>query len=333
MSNNHPQGSAALLIKTVNRKTLAVFSVRAIGEDVILNTVDLNLNATNNLGSTNYLSSVGLYVGDFLVSNLQNVAVETDVTFTLNWTIPANTTQDITVKGLTNTLGSDASYSLITTWSAYTGYGLSSGKALSSAADTGTSAITIYGTGTATLAQDVTKTPYSQGVLAPTNNIVLGALKVYAQREDQRLKALVVTPQATGKVTTLTIYSDDGLTALTNPVSEASGVFSFAVTDILSDIIFSKGVYKTIVLKGNIPAASDGTTGFYLTIASSTSQFKTTGLDSGSDFDAGVPVGSLPFNFKFTSPFDGGTYSFDKTIVEMKKNASSPSAQLIAEAM
>jgi hypothetical protein len=115
MSASHPQGADALIIKTTNKKDLAKFDVRANGGSIILNTINVDFSITDNGGANNvysttsYLSSVGLYDGDALVSDLVTVdgddATDPDaVAFSLNLTIPANTTKTLTVKGITNTL-------------------------------------------------------------------------------------------------------------------------------------------------------------------------------------------------------------------------------------
>ena len=326
MSSAHPQGSAALLVASTSSKTIAAFSVRAIGEDVIFNTIDMRFNATNDLTTTRYLSGVGLYVDGALASDLLTVDDEGTQSFSLNLTIPANTTKDIVVKAITSTLGTgETSWTLITTWYGYSGYGLSSGESLTNADTLATSQITIYAAGTASLSADYTKTPYSQGVLAPSNAVVLGALKVRADREDQRLYRLVVTPSAGSQLSSLTLYAEDGTTQLSNPVTPSSSspyAFSFTTDDFLTEIIFYKGVYKTILLKGNV--RSDATeTPFYLTITAGADQFETVGMDSGQTFDA--TLGSALNFYHDTSPYPYGKFVFDDNIVEMKKRSDSPS--------
>jgi len=71
-SSLHPAGTAAAFIKTVNSKTLSVFSVRAVGENVIVNTINLTFVGSDTINDTNYLTSVGLYDGDTLISDLKD---------------------------------------------------------------------------------------------------------------------------------------------------------------------------------------------------------------------------------------------------------------------
>jgi len=64
-SSSHPTGTGASFIETTNSKTIAVFSVRAVGEAVMESTVSIKF---SNLSSAHSLTSVGLYVDDALVS-------------------------------------------------------------------------------------------------------------------------------------------------------------------------------------------------------------------------------------------------------------------------
>jgi len=336
MSSNHPQGANALLIKTSNKKTIAVFSVRAEGEDIILSTLPVRfVNATDALTASNYLSGVGIYDGDSLVSDLKDVTVETDLNFSMNYTIPANTTKELSVKAITNPLTAATNGdSLSTTWSGYTAYGLSSGETLTSTSDVVTSALTIYPSGKATASNDTVRTPYSQGILAPLTNVTIGAVRVYAQREDLKLTDLVVTVSGTGyddeaDITTVTLYDENGV-MLSNPKAYDNGAddttdtFTFAQSDLLSDVVFTKNAYKSILVKANISNSAEGTTAFTVSVADAVNQMKFTGQDSGTAYDFSTDQ-SGNFSSAFSSPYAGGTFSFDNTIVEIKKAASSPS--------
>lgn len=331
MGAAHPQGAAGLIIKTTNKKDLAKFDIRANGGDIILNTIKVKMvDTTDALTTSNYVSSVGLYDGDALVSDLKDITAETDQTFSLNWTVPANTTRVLSVKGITNTLtAATTGDAFATTFSEYSGFGLASGATISSTSDVTSTGITIYAAGTSTLSADSVKTPYSQGILAPVNNITLGALKVYAQREDLKLKALTLTVAGTGyddenDISTVTLYADDGVTVLSNPVTFVNGTddttdtFTFAAADFLNDIVFTKNQYKTVLVKGNLASGADGSTAVTMSVAAG-ADITFTGQDSGTD-NTGATT-----NLYFTSPYAGGTYKFDKTVVEMKKSADSPS--------
>jgi len=334
MSANHPQGANALLITTTNKKTIAAFSVRANGEDIILNQIDFNfLDGTQDLDAANYLSAVGVYDGDSLISDLKTIAApNNEDAFSLNYTIPANTTKELLVKAVTNTMTAVNNDQLTTTWSYYLGYGLSSGETITSGANYPTTAITISASGKATLAAETTKTPYSQGVLAPINNVILGALKVYAQREDLKLTKLVLTAVGTDYVaddiSSVTLYADDGVTLLSNPVSEGAGN-TFTITsdtDLISDIVFTKAVYKTILVKANVNVAIAGVPNLHFTIANADDNLTFEGMDSAQPYDYNDDTAG--WDFAFNSPYAGGTFAFSQTLVEMKKASTSPSGSV-----
>ena len=334
MSANHPQGANALLITTTNKKTIAAFSVRANGEDIILNQIDFNfLDGAQDLDAANYLSAVGVYDGDSLISDLKTIAApNNEAAFSLNYTIPANTTKELLVKAVTNTMTGVNNDQLTTTWSYYLGYGLSSGETITSGANYPTTAITISASGKATLAAETTKTPYSQGVLAPINNVILGALKVYAQREDLKLTKLVLTAVGTGYVaddiSSVTLYADDGVTLLSNPVSEGAGN-TFTITsdtDLISDIVFTKAVYKTILVKANVNVAIAGVPNLHFTIANADDNLTFEGMDSAQPYDYNDDTAG--WDFAFNSPYAGGTFAFSQTLVEMKKASTSPSGSV-----
>jgi len=341
MSASHPQGAAALIIKTTNKKDLAKFDVRANGGQVILNTVTIkNVDATNGLTTAHYLSSVGLYDGDSLISNLRDVTVETDLDFSLNYTLPANTTKVLTLKGITNTLTLiTTGDSLVTTWSGYSGYGLASGATISSTTDYAATAITIYASGTVTPAVDSTIEPYNQFIVAPANNVTIAALKGTAQREDMKLTDLVVTVTGAGAyddegdTSSITLYAADGTTVLTNPIAfdtagadDAVDTFTIGTADILNDIVFAKGVAKTILVKANFAAGATGTTGLTVTIADTAANLKFIGQDSGTAFDNSTDGSAVVF--AISSPYAGGTYSVNTEVVTITKAATSPSGSV-----
>ncbi len=344
MSANHPQGANGYLIKTTNLKTLAAFSMRANGENIILNTIDFKfVDATDAFAAANYLSSVGLYDGDSLVSNLVavNDTAGAPVTqFSLNWTIPADTTKELLVKGITNTVTAAAGGdSVTTTFDASAGYGLSSGEAINNIADVATTAITIYQSGQVTPSDetDSTRVMHNQGILAPMINAPIGAVKVYAQREDMKLTDWVVTVVGAGAyddetdISSVTIYDQDGTTQLSNPIAYDDGgddtvdTFTFTATDFLTDVIVAKNTYKTFIVKANTTAGIDGTTGLYVKIVDAVAgQMKFLGQDSGTAYDINDAI-AADLALDITSPFAGGLFSFDKDILEVKKASTSPS--------
>jgi peptidoglycan hydrolase-like protein with peptidoglycan-binding domain len=339
MSANHPQGANGYLIKTTNLKTLAAFSMRANGENIILNTIDFSFvdTTTPALSGTNYLSSVGLYDGDSLVSNLINVDDEAAQQFSLNWTIPADTTKELTVKGITNTMAAPAPDSVVTTFLASAGYGLSSGEAIDNTADVVTTAITVYASGKTTVSDetDTTRVMHNQGILAPMVNAPIGAIKIYGQREDMKLTDWIVYVSGTGyddqaDISSVTIYDQDGTTQLSNPIAyDAAGAgntvdtFTFASSDFLTDIIVAKNSYRTFIVKANTAASIDGTTDLFLTQKDTAAYMKFIGQDSGTAYDVSTDlVGDLALDI--ASPFAGGKFLFDTHILEVKKASTTP---------
>ncbi len=325
MSASHPQGTAANVVESANRVNLAAFDIRATGGNVILNTILVKfVDATEALAPANYLSSVGLYEGDSLISDLINVDDENNQTFSTNWTIPANTTKTLTVKGITSTLDAPAPKDVITiTYGGHTGYGLASGNAVDNlVVNTPATAINVYASGIAIIAADTVLTPYNQGIVVPSVNVTLGALKVTSQREDMKLQKLVLTPGGAGTVGQATLYSADGTTVLSDSVTLQGGVFTFTTGDFDTDIVFSKDTPKTILVKGNPTAVGDGYT---LTIANAADQLEFVGQQSGTEYDANVAPDQLAFNFAITTPHAGGTFDLDAEVATIAKDASSPS--------
>jgi hypothetical protein len=345
MSSLHPQGAASYIIKTTNRKDLAKFDVRANGGDVILNSVVMTFAGTATGGddtgavpsATHTLTSVGLYDGDSLVSDLLTVNDTGDQTFSLNWTIPANTTKTLTVKGITNgfvTTG-NTTVTVAATFASDTGYGLASGEALAGASATpatGATAITVYPTGTVTPSADTTKTPYNQAIVAPSNGVTLGAVKFYAQREDMKLSKLVLTAGATnwtaGDISSMTLYADDGVTQLTNPVNYSGSTYTFTSSDFLNDVIFTKGVYKSILVKGNLSSGASGDVDIIVTVANDSDQMELVGQDSGQTFDTKDDGAIAGLVLQITSPYLGGTFSSDTEVITITKSSVSPSGSV-----
>ena len=332
MSSSHPQGNGAVVIKTTNRKALARLDVRANGGDVILNAVNAKfIDSANALDSDSYLSSVGIYDGDSLVSDLLNVNDEGDQDFSLNYTISANTTKTLTIKGITNTLLPAITGDTFTSvWSGYSGYGLASGASITSTSDVMTTAITIYPSGSVTVTADTTKTPYNQAILTPSNNVTMAALKMYAQREDMKLNNLILTVSGSGytdgDILSTTLYSDDGVTSLSNPVANTNNNYSFGSADFINDIIISKGTYKTILIKANALSSIDGASGVTFAINDTADHLRFIGQDSGVIFDNSTDGSTV--SFAIASPYNGGTFSFDTKVVTLQKASTSPSGSV-----
>ncbi|MCK4520275.1 peptidoglycan-binding protein [Candidatus Parcubacteria bacterium] len=336
MSASHPQGQDAFMIQSTSPQTLAVFDVKATGEDVIFDTINILFAGTPDIDSTNYLSSVGLYeITDTGFSGVSTATLTVNAetvspgeVYSLSWTVPAGTTKKLAVRGITTNL--DVNDDVITiTFSGYSGTGMSSGETISSTNDVASTAIKIYAAGTFTSAASTNKTltHYNQGVLTPSANVVLGALKIRATRENMKLKDLIVTPSTTGKLGALRIFADDinvdgtPTTALTDSVSEASSVFTFDSDTWDDDILFEKNVYRTVLLVGN-PTSTADVGNFHLTVSATTS-LTLTGIESGTDADASAVI-----DFAISSPFSGGTFQLDTKVVEITKASDSPSGTI-----
>jgi len=318
-SANHPVGTAAAFVATLNAKPIGVFSVRATGEDILINKVVLSFTGVSN---TNYLTAVGLYDGDSLVSDLKDKIDSTsDQTFTLSWTVPANTTKDLTVKAVTKNAGSDTGNAITVTLKNTTeGYGLASGEKITPSAATQLSAVTVYSAGTFAATLDDQKTPYNQGVLVGLNDVLLGAIKVRATREDMKLYKLVLTGQVgaatSDAVASVTLYDEAG-NPLSNPKNVANGVFTIGPEDLLTNVVFPKDTYKTILVKGRVASA---TTDLYFLKIAAASDFQAVGVESEGTVNA-------PGTLDLGSAVQGKFYLSD-TVLEMKKNASSPSGSV-----
>ncbi len=295
-----------------------MFAIRAKGEDILLNEVKLTFDSqSTNLGSSNYLTSVGLYNGDTLVSNIVDKvdSESTQYEFTLNWRLTSGTSNNLYVKAVTNSMNPSSSYTLAVTWADGTAYGMTSGETISSIAGLTLSVMTVYAEGSYTLAADTTLTPYDQVVCVPSSDVpYLAAIKVRAQREDMQLTGLTLT--ATGaEVASLTLYDSDG-TPVSYPETVSSNKFVFTSDDLFEDVLFTKNVYKTIYVKGNVTTA---TSSWKLSIATST-DITLKGLDSGEskNYDAALNL--------YVS--GQGTYKFATNIVSIEKNSTSPSGTI-----
>ena len=324
MAATHPMGAAALIVRSTSPRTLAAFDLRAAGENVILSTVTMrfdgaptDINAATD-GTRNRLISVGLYDGDALISDLRDVTGEGDVVFSTNWTIPAGASRTLTVRGITNLLHAGQDITLATTLQTFAGFGLASGETLAAPTAILATGITVFRTGDVTLAADTVLTPHSQGIRNPANNVTLAALRVFAVRENSRLRDLIITPSHTGRVSSLTLFASDG-TQLSNPVIESGGLFTFRSADLLTNVDFRAGEHRTLLLRGNVIAAQHG---FSLSVAALTDHFVATGIDSG------TPISRNNVIFTMTSPHAGGTFNFAPRIVEARRSAASPAGTI-----
>jgi len=195
---------------------------------------------------------------------------------------------------------------------------LSSGESVDTTSDVVLTAITVYPTGSFSLALDTTLTPYSQGVYEPSTGILLASMKFRAQREDMKLTSLVLTSDVTGAtdsaVTSVTLYDADGTTQLSYPISlsATAGTFTLGASDLINPVVFQKDVYKTVFIKGNpVTTAAD----YFVKIAA-TGDISLTGVDSQV-----AATGSIT-NFYNSLQ---GKFTFAASVLEIKKNSTSPS--------
>jgi len=193
-----------------------------------------------------------------------------------------------------------------------------------------TSAVTIYPSGTVTVSADTTKTPYSQTILVPSNNVTMAALKMYAQKEDMRLNNLILTVSGSdytnGDILSVSLYADDGVTALSNPVANIDNTYHFSNADFISDIVIPKNSYRTILIKSNILSSIDDATNVTFTIADTADHLKFIGQDSGTIFDNSTDGDAVAF--AINSPYNGGIFNFDTKVVTLQKASTSPSGSV-----
>jgi hypothetical protein len=325
-SANHPVGTAANYVKTTVSKVIGVFKVTATGEDILLNQVRL---VFGGLSGSDELRAVGLYDGDSLISNLvDSITTSTaTTTFALNWTIPANTSKDLTVKAVT--VGITSSNPPVTvTWvqpaTGFNGYGLASGEGISFPGTVSLSPITIYSSGAVSaFALDETKTNLNQGILSPLTNVPLAAFKVRVIREDMKLASLALKAWTSSTAATTTgattsnavsevaLYDVDG-NQLTAFVPVSSGVFTIDSEKLLQDVVFTKDTYKTLIVRGRVAST---TSDWYFLEATS---LVLAGLESTGTTSATATLANAA----------QGNYKLSSLVVEMKKNASSPSGSV-----
>ncbi|MFA6336946.1 MAG: peptidoglycan-binding domain-containing protein [Candidatus Paceibacterota bacterium] len=345
VSASTPQGTAAQFVKSTSAQTLGVFDIRAVGEDVLVSSLGFKI--TGPSGANGSITSVGLYNegGALISSNLATFAAAdwddspaTTNYFNLSATIPANTTMPFYVKGITNGINSPDPASIVVSLEKnLTGNKSIIGTGMNSSAQAGSYNVTSASTltlpavsinqgPTATYAGDALETPLDQSIMSPASQVTVGTLKVTAQREDQSLRSLVLTGvPSTGTMDTLLngVALYDGTTQVTNFVAPATGAdtVTFSGTDILSPAVtFVKGTAKTLRIVANTASSITGTN-FYWTIAATSGQFTTIGKTSGQLFQSST-AGDLRVSSGNTA---AGTYTLNPIVVEILKDAASPS--------
>lgn len=183
-------------------------------------------------------------------------------------------------------------------------------------------------------AVDPDKIYYNQGVLSPLNGVILGSFDFYAKTEDMKLTDLTIDLKSDGvakknAVSALGLYLDNGdaLSSLVPdiyPSDVPADTFVWKSTDFLSDVIVPKNSHKKIVIRGNISSNANDSQKMYLSLDNNPGWLKFIGVDSGVVYDATKDMSS-PVTSKITTPYAGGSFNFNKDIVEIKKSLISPS--------
>ncbi|MCL4405971.1 MAG: DUF5011 domain-containing protein [Patescibacteria group bacterium] len=186
---------------------------------------------------------------------------------------------------------------------------------------------------------DSTLTPIDQNVIGPVSQVVLGYLKITAQNEDQDLRRLLLSSTATVAADLRTVASSvalyDGNTQVTNfnaplaaggtcitAADEAAGDVCFAATDVLTPTTFSLNTPKTLKVVANLltPAAEDITEYLFIRPGKLELLGKTSGVVASN--------GALIDLRTTTSLGTGGTYTVRSNVVEVVKDATSPSGSV-----
>jgi len=223
VSQSSPAGSSAIVVRSITPQVLGVYDIRAVGEDVMVNVV--NLTFSTGIGTqgaiTGTINNVGLYdEAGALLSNQVTLTADQTIApdqwqsggvgilrnaFAMNWLIPANTTKKLYIKGTTNTITAPNPAAVlvqldnVTTVNAVVATGMSSSGIQGANniqplnLNLALPALTINATATYLAIPDPTTSIYDQAVVSPAAQVTLGYLKVTAQNESQDLRQLEVT--------------------------------------------------------------------------------------------------------------------------------------------
>ncbi len=342
VSASSPQGTAAVLTRSVIAQTLGVYDIRAIGENILVTNVNLTF-TDNAVPASGTIATIGLYDEyGALLSNFQTVTdalIATNlwggaaVPFVLNWTVPANTTMKLYIKGITNGITAPNPASIVPTLpgaAAITGTGLSSGGVEGAGNIVVVSAlalpvITIWQGPLFGLIGDVLVTPRNQAILGPVSQAVVATIKVTAGREDQTLRSLDLACNTAGGncanyYSNVAIY--DGATQITNYVVPTAASTTFAAQDIINPLTFTVGVPKTLKIVANTLGIAAGTSSWAIDAGG----MRTAGVTSGqialsAATDLRTNSGGLGAN-------TGGVLTAFPDVLEMKVNAISPSGTI-----
>jgi hypothetical protein len=372
VSSSSPAGASAVVVRSITPQVLGVYDVRAVGEDMLINTVRLHFTALpNDNTSAGSISNVGLYdeTGALLSNQLTlaaeitaadqwtsttNVAGTAVETFTMNWLIPSNTTKKLYIKGTTNTITAPVAANLTANLIQVGGFSVvatglsSSGIAgpnnVTSASVLALPALTINSTATYLAVGDQILTPLNQNVIGPVSQVTLGYLKITAQNEDQDYRRLQLGSTVGGGVDLTAIASGvalfDGNTQVTNfnaPLAvntagatcfvantNVAGDVCFTAADTLTPTTFTLNTPKTLKIVANLltPGAEGRTVTFTIAQNRLETLGKTSGVVTANAAAAGIVLTTT------SSIGAGGTYTTRSNVVEIAKDATSPSGNV-----
>ncbi|MFC1789601.1 hypothetical protein ACFLYY_01335 [Patescibacteria group bacterium] len=341
VSTASPQGGTATLVKSVVAQTLGVYDIRAIGENVLINTITLAFNGAG----TGTVNSVGLYdENGALISGLNDLAASSTTwgaaayyVYSVNWTIMADTTKKLYIKGITNNVtGPDpASFAVQLNVGAgattivgtgMTSAGTEGANNVTSAATLALPAVSISQGPTFTGAASQSATPRNQAILSPISQATIATLRVTAQRENQTLRSLTLTGTTSAGALS-DFYSGvaifDGATQVTNFVVPGATTIVFGSGTIFTPVTFTQNVAKDLSIVANVLGSLNATTA-------------STSIAQGNLMTAGVSSGqtatnsaiSLTVNSGGLGANTGGILTAYTDVLEIAKSASSPSGNI-----
>jgi len=368
VSTTSPAGQSANVVRSITQQVLGVYDFRAVGEDVLVNTVGVGLN-DGVAAVLATVTNVGLYdeVGALLSNqvnyNQAQLLAVTGQAFALNWLIPANTTKKLFVKGTTSgltgagpdvlavTLSLVANPPTLTQSVVATGMsssGLVGPNNVTSVSVLALPALTINATATYLAVPDTSTSIYNQAVIAPAAQVTLGYLRITAQNEDQTYRRLQLSSAlATGAGSLVNIASGvalfDGNTQVTNFVAplavntvgttcfvantNAAGDVCFTAADTITPTTFTLNTPKVLKIVANVLAANaeNRTFSFNITSPGTVGRLETLGKSSGlvADNNAAINIVSNVGAYNET-----GTYGVRSNVVEVTKDAASPSGNV-----
>jgi len=366
VSTASPSGANAIKVRSITPQVLGVYDIRAVGEDIMVNTVNLNFNSGANAGNlAGTIGNVGLYdESGSLLSNVVTLTADNTTnpdqwqsggvgvvrnTFTMNWLIPANTTKKLYVKGTTSTITAPAAATVISQLDNVTTVVAINATGMSSSGTAGPNnininsalalpALTINATATYLAVPDPTTSIYDQAVAASSAQVTLGYLKVTAQNEDQTLRRIELTNTAgvgamNAILSGIALFDGDTpITAFNAPNNGTAACLSgganvnkvcFINTDILTPITFVLNTPKVLTIKGNVLAAPNELNRLALQVA--VGEMETLGKDSAA---VAVNAGAINLTTNVGAYNETGTYTVRSNVVEIVKDATSPSGNV-----